>query len=304
LADLEAAAADALITLKATLAATDELTARFLEVRERVARMDETLDAGWARLRERAQALLVQTEEESRELMTARGEALAALDDLGGGLADLRESAPRELDESRREVETFSVRMDALPLRVQELAEEAQEADRRLEAKLDAFEQEVEEALARSESLLTSELAAEIRRVDSEIERVTTQMQDYVEDSVLPVLADRAQDLTDQLGHTEDELNAAMEAAGEEVEATTDNVLRACNEAYDETLADLIELARELEKRFEGLRGSREDKHDEMQDSRGRWQEAFRASERALKEANDTLKELEDLLSRYSFVRL
>lgn len=304
MADLEVAAEEALVTLKATLAATDEVMARVADVRERLARMDESLDAGWARLRERAQALLIQAEEESRELISARGEATAALDDLGGGLADLREQGPRELDESRREVEAYSVRMDAVPSRVLELAAQAEESDRRLEAKLDAFQREVEAALARSESLLTTDLAGEIRRVDSEIERVTTQVQDYIEDSVLPTLADRAQALTDQLIETEDALNAAMDAAGEEVEAATDNVLRVCNEAYDETLAELIELARELEGRFESFRGFLEDEHDEFQDDRGRWQEAARAGERALKEANDTLKELEQYFSQFSFVRL
>jgi hypothetical protein len=77
-----------------------------------------------------------------------------------------------------------------------------------------------------------------------------------------------------------------------------------CNESYNDTLGEMVDLAAEIERLLDGLRGGVEDGMDTFEDHGDRWDGAAKAAERSLKEARDTLKEVEELLSRYSFVRM
>ncbi|HEY7409105.1 MAG TPA: hypothetical protein VII13_00070 [Vicinamibacteria bacterium] len=302
--DLDSAAVEALTVARGALAAADEALAAFGALRERVTRTDALLEAAWLRVRERATAFLVLAEDNAREIGAARGEAVAALGDLGAGLVALRDGGAREIDETRAEMEVLGTRVDAVPDEVNALVTAAEEADRRVQARLQALQQNVGTALARTEDTLRADLVQEMKRVEDEVERVTLALQDYVESECMPAVAARSQELYQQLVQVDEELRAALEAAAQDTENTTEDVLRVCNESYNDTLGEMVDLAAEIERLLDGLRGGVEDGMDTFEDHGDRWDGAAKAAERSLKEARDTLKEVEELLSRYSFVRM
>jgi chromosome segregation ATPase len=184
-----------------------------------------------------------------------------------------------------------------------EAMEESETIEASLQAKVDEVEAELNQAMSQAEELLAQVLLGELKELEAEAERETVELNAYFAGQCLPTIAAKSQELYEQLVQVEEEVRLALTAAGDDTEAMTEQTIRDATVRYDEELEDLDGLGKNVERALGDLRDFVEAGMERVEDRNERWNEGIRNSQRGLKEAFEALKEIEDYLRRFAFMR-
>ena len=303
MANLDEAAARALDTVTGLMAAADHARTEVAATHEKVEQISERIDAEWSLVRERARSFLEHVVNEDQQLVAAVVEANRALDGLRTAFDQLEDEAPAQLAETQDEFDELAESVAGVEPLLEAAMEESESIEASLQAKVDEVEAELSQAMSHAEELLAQVFLGELKELEVEAERETIELNAYFADQCLPTIAARSQELYEQLVQAEEEVRLTLTAAGDETEATTESVLRDTTVQYDQELEDLDDLGRNVERALGDLREFVEDGLEKVEDRNDRWNEGIRNSQRGLKEAFEALKELEDYLRRFAFMR-
>lgn len=303
MANLDEAAGRALDTVNGLLAAAEDTRARLVEMRERIEQTSQRIDGEWSMIRERARVFLEQTITEDQQVVAAVAEANRGLDTLRSAFGHLEEEAPVEMATTREEFDLLAEAVGSIEPQLDGALEEAEAVEAALSAKVDHVQTEIEGALTEASELLADALLAELKQLETEAEQETIELNAYFASQSLPALTTKSQELYDQLVQAEEDMRLALETAGADSEAVTETALRECEQRYDDELTDLDRLSASLEEALGDLRDFVDEGLEGIDDRKDRWDDSIRGAQGSLKEALEALRELEDYLRRFAFMR-
>jgi chromosome segregation ATPase len=301
--NLDESAARALDTVTGLLAAADHARTEVVSVHEKVEHISERIEAEWSLVRERARALLEHVVNEDQQLVAAVAESNRALDELRSVFDQLEEEAPAEMAEAQDEFDELAETVGNVEPLLAEAMEESETIEASLQAKVDEVEAELNRATSQAEELLAQVLLGELKELEAEAERETVELNAYFAGQCLPAIAAKSQELYELLVQVEEDVRLALTAAGDDTEAMTEQTMRDATVRYDEELEDLDGLGKNVERALGELRDFVEAGMERVEDHNDRWNEGIRNSQRGLKEAFEALKEIEDYLRRFAFMR-
>jgi hypothetical protein len=301
--DLETAAARVLGEARGLQSATDEVRAQIAGARAALAEASRRLDGGWASLLAGAQALLDGAEAGERELSAALPALDAALEERAATVDGLVAGAREETGATRHELEDLAERAEALAPELVGALAAADEAEAALRERIALLRGDLEQAVADVERELQVELAAELKAFESEVERSAAQVQVTL-DECLSAVDEAARELFERLVQAEDQLRQVLEAAAAGAETAAEAAQQACGEGYEGVLARLERDGGTLTDALAELRGFLEVGHQQLATAQERCQDGYRDTTQSAREARQALRDLEEALSRYGFVRL
>jgi len=301
--NLDESAARALDTVTGLLAAADHARTQVASMHEKVEHISERIEAEWSLVRERARAFLEHVVTEDQQLVAATVETNRALDGLRSVFDRLEQEAPAEIGETQDEFDELAETVGNIEPQLAEAMEESEGIEASLRAKIDEVEAEMSEALSHAEELLAQVLLGELRELEAEAERETIELNAYFAGQCLPAIAAKSQELYEQLVQVEEDVRVALTTAGDDTESMTEETLKDATARYDEELEDLDDLGKNVERALGDLREFVEAGLERVEDHADRWNEGVRNSQRGLKEAVEALKEIEDYLRRFAFMR-
>ena len=301
--DLEAAAARALDEARAISAEADQARVQVAAARAAVRELAQRLEAGWSSLFARGQALLDAADAGERELAAQQAPVEDALEQMHGAVVALVSAALDEGRLTRREYEELAARAEAIAPELAAAVASAEDAEAALQERLAELRTGLEQAAAEVEQELQVDLGGQLKAFEIEAERAAAQVVAALDECLMAV-EDCGRELFDQLVRTEDDLRAALDAAAAGADAAAEQSQHACAEGHEDVLARLEHQAEALAAALSSLQAFVGRGHDELESAQERCQDAFRDTGQSLREARQAVRDLEEMLSRFSFVRL
>jgi hypothetical protein len=299
--DLDQAAEQALSAMNALYATTEAARARFVDLRDYLATSGERLESEWTVLRERANHFQQQAASEAQLLAAGQASAQHSLETLHDATGHLLETVPPEVQATHGGFEEMAARVDALESETTRVVEESDEAEASLQARLEEVEADLGAALAEADDLLRSALASELKEFEQAVESETVHISAYFAGECLPTLSAKAQELYNVLVQADEDVRAALEAAAQACEESSEVALRECAAEYDAELSRIGRLGDTMEDLLKDLRDFIDDGRERLEDRQERWADRTKDTRESLREALDKLKELEDHLARHGF---
>jgi DNA repair exonuclease SbcCD ATPase subunit len=300
--DLDPTARRAHESVATLLASVEEARAGFAEVRAQVVEATQRFDTHWAAVAERALHYLEQVAREEEQLQATREEARQAITHLRGGLAEVHEEGPREVEHAQAEFDQAAAQLAQRDPETLASVHEAGQAEDSLAARLADVQTELDESVAETEGLL-AQAAAEMSDFEQELERRVVQLNAYISGECLPTVLARAQALYQRLVQAEDEVRSALEAALEATESAADRALRDCRDGFDDALQEVGKLGQALDEALFEVKLFLDGGRAKLQDRKEHWDERVRSTREGVGESLQLLKEVEAYLARFSFGR-
>jgi predicted nucleic acid-binding Zn-ribbon protein len=301
--DLDTSAARALAQARDLAADTEHARAQVAAARAALREAGARLDGGWAGLLARAQALLDAAGAAERELAAVHPVLEEALGARQTTVDELLESAPEEARLTRREFEELAVRAEALGPELAAAVAAAEEAEAALQERLAQVRGEVEETAAEIERELQVDLTAELKAFETEVERSIGRLQSALDDC-LSAVEQSGGEMFQQLVRTEDDLRAALDAAGSGAGGAAERAQEDCARGHEDALARLEQEGQDLTDALSALESWLGRGQDELESDQEACEQAFRDTGQSLRDARQALREVEEMLARFSFVRL
>jgi hypothetical protein len=301
--DLEQSAGRALAQARDLAADTEQARAQVAASRAALREAGQRLDGGWAGLLARAQALEGAVAAAERELAAAHPVLEEALASRQATVDDLLQAAPEEARLTRQEFEDLAIRAEALGPELAAALAAAEDAEETLQQRLAQAHGEIAAAAAEVERELQVDLAADLQAFEAEVERLGAGLQAALDDCRSAV-ENASREMFDQLVRAEGDVRAVLEAAADGAARAAEGAQEDCGRGHEETLAGLEHESQALADTLSALEAWLGRGHDELESTHDACAQAFRDTGQALRDTRQAVREVEEMLARFSFVRL
>jgi DNA repair exonuclease SbcCD ATPase subunit len=300
MADLEAAATEALAKVKMLTSETAEAQQKLGGLKEHVAEADARLDEDWTRLTERVEAFLQKVEEQATQVENETQQAAEALSDLAEAVDAAEGETKGEWEGARADVEGLQQSAAAGQPNVAQAVEAAQETYRALAARVKEVEDAMGQVLQETREFIDQQ-SADLLDMQQDLQVRASDAEGAIDDCEAQL--DRVfGDWLTGLADAESELEGAFEEARSETERLVTETLQECRDGQGSALDALSGVIDTLEKAIVDLGEAISAKASEVAEAAGTRQGEVAATGAALEEMFNRLTAVKDLMASFSFV--
>ncbi len=304
MADLDTAAADLLVQLKGLEAQISRAQHELGELEEQLSTATSHVDADWATLDERLQALLAKVHEEKGKLDEEGQAAVHSLSEVSTAVHSAQGEAHSAMQRASSDVTGFSEHVASIEPRVESMAESVGSTAHALAEHAQAAETALEEALSEAREFLQDQVLNDLQHMQEEIKQRAEHLRSLIaeeETRLDQVYADWAEKLTEVEGMVEHAFADAHAHAQDVVNYSAEE----CTHEEQEETAQLSSLLSTLEGHLESLNTEAEESTADIgEEGKHALDEGLSTTQAEITSALAALGRVRELLAKFSFVSM
>lgn len=304
MAELDVAATDALGKMKLLMEEFTEADTAFAKAEENIQKASTALEADWARVAEAGAEFLAAASAERTELDADNQQVLEALEAVKAQFGVLSGEATEAFEESTEQVEAFMESVRDLKPELEQLMSQVEERGKQLKERSEQLQEELQGTVEEMTEFLATELVNDIKTFKDEIEKRAKAVHDYIDDTCLPAINEKSDENLKKLEELRDGVKDHLEKLTETAQQSTTEALTKCFEDHTQTFRDLLEIVQQLQEILATLRDSIETGGTIIIEGKGTVDMSVKGTSLGLELAIGAIREILELFSRFSFIKM